>query len=277
MRRPHLPDSSSPLADARFAWYFTGRLISTTGSVMAPIAITFAVLDLTDSASALGGVLAARSIPLIAFMLIGGVVADRFSRSIVMQVSHLLSAATQGMVAVLLLTGTAEIWMIVVLEAINGTVSAFTFPAMFGVVPQVVPRSHIQQANALLGFTRNGLAMIGPSIGAVLVVTVGSGWAVAIDALTWLVAAGCMAQVRAAGRGDPSGGRRQADHVARPGRRLVDLHVVHLGLGGRRRVRADERDPGRCLGRSGPGRGEGHDRDPGLGLGAECSRRPATS
>jgi hypothetical protein len=97
MRRPHLPDSLSPLADARFAWYFTGRLISTTGSVMAPIAITFAVLDLTDSASALGGVLAARFIPLIAFMLIGGVVADRFSRSIVMQVSHLLSSATQGM------------------------------------------------------------------------------------------------------------------------------------------------------------------------------------
>jgi MFS family permease len=163
---------------------------------MAPIAVTFAVLDLSDSASALGAVLAARSIPMIVFMLIGGVVADRFSRSIVMQLSHLLSAATQGTVAALLLTGTAEIWMIVVLEALNGTVAAFTFPAMFGVVPQVVPRSHIQQANALLGFTRNGLAMIGPAIGAALVVTVGSGWAVAIDALTWLAAAACMAQVR---------------------------------------------------------------------------------
>jgi MFS family permease len=194
------------------AWYFTGRLISTTGSMMAPIAITFAVLDLTDSASALGGVIAARSIPLIAFMLIGGVVADRFSRSIVMQVSHLLSAATPGMVGGPAASGTAEIWMIIVLEAVNGTVSVFTFPAMFGVVPRVVPRSHIQQANALLGFTRNGLAMIGPSIGAVLVVTVGSGWAVAIDALTWLVvAAGCMAQVklpaavtRAAGAAKPT-------------------------------------------------------------------------
>jgi MFS family permease len=196
MRRPHLPDSLTPLSDARFAWYFTGRLISTTGSMMAPIAVTFAVLDISDSAKALGAVLAARSIPMIVFMLIGGVVADRFSRSMVMQVSHLLSAASQGVVAALLLTGTAEIWMIVVLEAVNGTVAAFTFPAMFGVVPQVVPRSHIQQANAMLGFTRNGLAMLGPSLGAALVVTVGSGWAVAIDALTWLVAAGCMARVR---------------------------------------------------------------------------------
>ena len=131
MARPRIPESLAPLRDRRFAWYFGGRLISTTGSMMAPIAITFAVLDLTDSASALGAVLAARSIPLIVFMLIGGVVADRFSRSVVMQVSHLLSAATQGLVAVLLITGSAELWMIVVLEALNGTLSAFTFPAMF--------------------------------------------------------------------------------------------------------------------------------------------------
>ncbi len=193
-----LPEALAPLRDRRFAWYYSGRVISTVGSVIAPIALTFAVLDLTDSASALGVVLAARSIPLVALMLIGGVIADRFSRSMVMQLSHVLSAVTQGMVAILLLTGVAEIWMIVILEALNGTVSAFTFPAMFGVVPQVVPRSHLQQANAMLGFSRNGLAMIGPTIGAILVVTVGSGWAVAVDALTWAVAAACMAKVKLA-------------------------------------------------------------------------------
>ena len=136
-----LPESLSPLRDPRFAWFFGGRFISTMGSVMAPVALTFAVLDLTDSPSALGAVLAARSIPLVLFLLVGGVVADRFSRSLVMQVSHLTSAATQGLVAVLLLTGTAELWMIIVLEALNGIVSAFTFPAMQGVVPLVVPRT----------------------------------------------------------------------------------------------------------------------------------------
>ncbi|MEP6667067.1 MAG: MFS transporter [Nocardioidaceae bacterium] len=191
-----VPDALSPLSDRRFAWYYTGRFISTVGSSIAPIALTFAVLDLTGSASALGLVLAARSIPLVAFLLIGGVVADRFSRSVVMQLSHVLSAATQGAVALLLLTGTADLWMIIVLEALNGTVAAFTFPAMYGVVPQVVPRSHLQQANAMLGFSKNGLAMIGPTIGALLVVTIGSGWAVAVDALTWAVAAACMARVK---------------------------------------------------------------------------------
>lgn len=191
-----LPDALTPLRDRRFAWYYAGRFVSTTGSAMAPIALAFAVLDLTDSASALGLVLAARSIPLVLFMLVGGVIADRVSRSTVMQVSHLLSAATQGVVAALLLTGTAELWMVVVLEAANGTVAAFTFPAMQGVVPQVVPRSHIQQANALLAFSKNGLAMLGPTVGAVLVVTVGSGWAVAFDAVTWALAALCMARVK---------------------------------------------------------------------------------
>jgi len=190
------PEALSPLRDERFAWYYAGRVISTIGSVVAPIALTFAVLDLTGSASDLGLVLAARSIPIVLFLLVGGVVADRFSRSLVMQLSHILSALTQGAVAVLLLTGAAELWMIIVLEAANGVVSAFTFPAMMGVVPQVVPRNDIQRANALLGFSRNGLAMIGPTIGALLVVTVGSGWAVLVDALTWLVAAACMAKVK---------------------------------------------------------------------------------
>ncbi len=86
--------------------------------------------------------------------------------------------------------------MIITLEALNGIVSAFTFPAMQGVVPLVVPRSHIQQANALLGFTRNGLSVLGPTVAALIVVTAGSGWAIAVDALTWAIAAFCMSRVK---------------------------------------------------------------------------------
>ncbi len=191
-----LPDSLTPLRDSQFAWYYAGRSISTVGSVIAPVALVFAVLDISDSATALGIVLAAESIPLVVFLLVGGVIADRMSRSLVMQLSHLMSAATQGAVATLLLTGVAEIWMIAVLVGLHGTVLAFTFPAMQGIVPQVVPKTHIQQANAMLAFSRNGLAMIGPAIGTLLVVTVGSGWAVLLDACTWLVAAAFMARVK---------------------------------------------------------------------------------
>lgn len=189
-------DALTPLRDRRFAWYFSGRLISLTGTMMVPVALAFAVLEIDDSPSALGKVLAAQSIPLVAFLLIGGVIADRFSRSLVMQLSHVLSAITQGAVAALVISGTAELWMLICLEALNGAVLAFSFPAMNGLVPQVVPRTHLQQANALLSFSRAGLAIIGPTLAGLLVVTVGPGWALAVDASTWLVAALCMTRVR---------------------------------------------------------------------------------
>jgi MFS family permease len=187
-----VPDSLSPLRDRTFRTFYLGRAVSMLGSAMAPIALAFGVLDISSSAAALGTVLAARSIPMAAFMLLGGVVADRFSRSTVLRLSHLGAALTQGAVAVLLLSGTAELWMLVVLEFLNGTVVAFTFPALQGVIPQLVRRDELQRANALMAFTRNASAIVGPAIAGALVVTVGSGWAIGVDALAYGVAAVCM-------------------------------------------------------------------------------------
>jgi len=183
-----LPAALDALQDRRFAWYFGARTVSMMGSSMAPVALTFAVLHLENTASALSQVLAARMIPLIVLLLVGGVISDRFSRSTVLQLSHGLTALTQGAAAVLIITGQARLWMIIVLEALNGAVSAFTMPAMMGIVPQVVSRSNLLRANALLSFSRSGMMIIGPSVAALLVVTVGAGWALAADALTYLVA-----------------------------------------------------------------------------------------
>ena len=95
-----------------------------------------------------------------------------------------------------MITGQAEIWHLIVLQAINGTVAAAAFPAMAGVVPQLVPRDQLQQANVLLSMSRNALAILGPTISALLVVGVGPGWALAVDAGTWLMAAALLTQVR---------------------------------------------------------------------------------
>jgi MFS family permease len=186
----------APLRERNFAWYFASRFSNTLGGTMAQIALTFAVLDLTDSAGALGQVLAARTIPMVLFLLFGGVIADRFPRTLVLQLSNILSALTQGLVAWLVISGTAELWMIIALEALNGTVWAVSFPAMQSMVPQLVRREQLQPANALLSLSRGGLAVLGPTIGALLVVTVGSGWALAFDALTWLVATALLMPVR---------------------------------------------------------------------------------
>jgi MFS family permease len=186
----------APLRERNFAWYYASRFSNTLGGTMAQIALTFAVLDLTDSAGALGQVLAARTVPMVLFLLFGGVIADRFPRTLVLQLSNVLSALTQGMVAWLVISGTAELWMIIVLEALNGTVWAVSFPAMQSMVPQLVRREQLQPANALLSLSRGGLAVLGPTLGALLVVTVGSGWALAFDALTWLVATALLMPVR---------------------------------------------------------------------------------
>lgn len=184
-----MADALAPLRDARFAWYYAARVVSTAGSAMAPVALAFAVLAITHSATALGLVLAARTVPMVLFLLVGGVVSDRFSRTAVIRTANLLSGVTQTVAAVLVITGTANLWTLVALEALNGTVAAFTMPAMQGVVPQLVPRDQLQPANALLSFSRSGLTIIGPTVAALLVASVGPGWGLAADALSWLAAA----------------------------------------------------------------------------------------
>jgi MFS family permease len=189
-------ESLAPLRNRNFAWYFASRFVNTFGGMMANIALAFAVLDIDDSPAALGQVLAAHTIPMVVLLLWGGVISDRFPRTLVLQVSNIASAATQGLIAFLVITGTAEIWMVLVLAVVHGAVSAISFPAMASMVPQLVPREQLQPANALLSLTRNGLTVLGPTVGALLVVTVGSGWALAVDAATWLLAALLLAPVR---------------------------------------------------------------------------------
>ncbi len=178
-------ESLAPLAGRRFRYFFASRAVSIWGTTMAPIALAFAVLEIEDSAAALGQVLAARSIPMVLFLLVGGVLADRLGRWRVIQASNLVSALSQGFAAWLIITGHAELWHLVVIEAVNGTTSASAFPAMQGMVPQLVQRTQLQSANVLLSMVRGALVVVGPTTAALLVVAVGPGWALGIDALTW--------------------------------------------------------------------------------------------
>jgi MFS family permease len=185
-----------PLARREFRLLFLARGISFFGSAIAPVAIAFAVLDLTGSASDLGLVLAARVVPQIVFLLAGGVWADRLPRHLVMVASDVLTGGTQAASAALLLTDRAEIWHLVVLQAVGGTAFAFFFPASTGLVPQTVDAPLLQQANAILRLALNASAIGGAAIGGLLVAAVGSGWALGIDAATFFVSAGFLLQMR---------------------------------------------------------------------------------
>jgi MFS family permease len=187
--------SLAPLADRQFRYFFASRAVNLAGSMMAPIALSFAVLAIEDSATALGQVLAARSVPMVVFLLLGGVIADRIDRRLVIQVSNVISALSQGLAAYLVITGQAELWHLVVIEAVNGTSSAASFPAMQGMFPQLVPRDQLQSANVLTSMMRSVLTIVGPSVAGILVVTLGAGWALAIDGITYLASAALLLKV----------------------------------------------------------------------------------
>ncbi|CAG7571494.1 putative MFS family arabinose efflux permease [Barrientosiimonas humi] len=190
-----LSDSWEALRDKDFRWFFIARTVSRTGSSMAPVALAFAVLEVEQKAVALGLVMAARTTATIVFLLVGGVVSDRFSRRVVLQVSHVLTALTQGAVAWLVITGNATVASIVAIEAINGAVTAFTMPAMQGLVPQLVPNRLLQQANALMSFAMQGTTVIGPALAGLIVAGPGAGWALAVDAMTYAIAVLALARV----------------------------------------------------------------------------------
>jgi MFS family permease len=186
------------LAHRDFRLLAVGRTVALLGNGLASIALTFAVLDLDGSATDLGIVLAARSIPMVLFLLFGGVIADRLPRHRVLLVSNLVSAASQAAVAALVLSGSAGVASLVWLVAVNGAASAFTFPASAGLLPQTVPPTLLQPANVLFRMASQAAMFAGVSLGGVLVAAVGSGWGLAVDAASFAVAAACFGAIRRA-------------------------------------------------------------------------------
>jgi MFS family permease len=181
--------------DFRYLWL--GQSTSAIGDGVVVVAIALYVTDLTGDPTKVGIVLAAYLAPLIAFLLVGGVWADRLPRERVMITADVARAALHTLLAVLIFTGEVRIWQIVLIEACYGTAQAFFQPAYTGIVPRTVPPAEVQPAQALSSLTLNLAELTGPAIATALVLGVGAGWAFALDAATFLVSAACLLQVRA--------------------------------------------------------------------------------
>jgi len=187
--------SFDALRERQFRLLFTGQIVSLFGDALTGVALAFAVLDI-GSATDLGYVFAAKTVPLVGFLLIGGVFADRLPRRAVMLAADVVRFGAQGAVALLVLTHTAHIWQLVVLQAVSGTASAFFNPASTGLTPLTVSPERLQQANALRGLSMASTGIIGAAVSGALVASVGAGWALAIDAATFAVSAFFLAQLR---------------------------------------------------------------------------------
>ena len=178
---------------ARNSYYrrlFASRAISNVGNGVLPIALAFGVLALPGATpTTLSIVLAAQAIPLVLILPFGGVNADRVGSARVISTMDMLVSVVGLTMAVLFITGTVTIPLLVVLSALTGALNALWYPAYPGLVPDVVTiDAHLQDANAYLSVASNAGLILGNALGGLLVAAFGAGVAIAFDALTFLVA-----------------------------------------------------------------------------------------
>jgi MFS family permease len=194
----HLP-TERPLRSPAFRWFFIGRSVSLAGSFMSPVALSFGVLEITGSGAWLSAVLAASVIPMVATMLIGGGIADRYRRDSVLHLTSLGAGITQAGVAVVLLTHQRPA-LLLPLAALNGVFQGLTTPTLRGILANLVSGRALQQASSQLASAGNTARILGPSAAGFLTASAGGGWAIAADAATFLAAAACFARISLPGR-----------------------------------------------------------------------------
>jgi MFS family permease len=217
-----LPAALDVLQERNFARYLGSVVVTHLGNGMANVALAFAVLEF-GTPTDLGIVLLAREIPMIVFLLLGGVFADRIPRRTILISTDLVKGSAQVATAIVLFSGAAHVWNVALLQVAFGVANAFSRPIGLGLVKETVSDARLQQANALAQLSRSTLSIASPALGA-LIVTLGSpALAIAIDAVTFFVSALFIASMRLAGTvrvatksivGDLSDGWRE--FVSRP-------------------------------------------------------------
>ncbi len=178
-----------------FALLWSGQTTSRLGDSLFRIALAWWVLQKTGSATAMGTVLVFSSVPMLIFLLVGGVVTDRFPRLRVMLISDTLSGTVVTIVALLAFTGRLEVWHIYIASTIFGLVEAFFFPAYTATVPEITPKEMLPSANSLTSLSQRGTSIIGPAIGASIVALGGTPMAFGLDALSFFISAACVLQI----------------------------------------------------------------------------------
>ncbi|MGW2326196.1 MFS transporter [Streptomyces sp. NPDC001700] len=183
------PPSLRPAwAGRNYTLLTAAAVVTGLGNAGALIAAAFAVLDAGGDSGDVGLVAAARTLPLVAFLLIGGALADRLPRHRVMVAANTLNCASQGVFAVLVLTGEARLWQMAVLAALGGIGQAFFGPASEGMLLSSVTAEQSARAFALFRVGTHGSQIGGAALGGALVAIVGPGWVLAIDAVAFAAA-----------------------------------------------------------------------------------------
>ncbi|GAA3885871.1 MFS transporter [Saccharothrix violaceirubra] len=192
-----------PLRHGDFRRLVGGRSLNHFANAMAPIVLSFAVLDLTGSVVDLGLVVGARSVANVVVLLFGGVLADRLPRRLILQGTSAAAAVVQAVIAAAVLLGFASIAVLVVLSVANGVVAAASLPAVAALIPQTVPPDEIRPANAVARVGVNLGLVTGASTAGLLVGFSGPGWGIAVNALLFAGSALCYLGITVGGTARP--------------------------------------------------------------------------
>jgi Major Facilitator Superfamily len=188
-------DADRPLRHRNFRLLVAGTTTSALGNAVTPVALAFAVLDLGGSASDLGLVVAAFALADVVTVLFGGVLGDRVPRQLMLEGSSAACVVTQALVAVLLIGGWATIPVLAVIGVLNGSLGALSQPSSSALTRMTVPAGLVARAVAQRALLQTSAGVVGFAAGGVLVAAVGSGWAIAVDAATFAIAAYCFSRL----------------------------------------------------------------------------------
>ncbi|WP_280335960.1 MFS transporter [Nocardia wallacei] len=193
--RQESAESDSVVRSARFRRVLAANTTTMVGSAAAPVALAFAALGTGGGVTALGVVLALNAVPSILFVLYGGVLADRVSRSALLVYGRAAAGTIQMVVATLVLSEHATTWSLGALAFLSGSVSALIRPAYNAIFKQLVAASQLQQANALNRLSSNIVRVTAPAAAGGTVALTSAGWVLVFDALTFYLSAALMHRV----------------------------------------------------------------------------------
>ena len=167
----------------------SARFISNVGNGLSPIALAYGVLSIPGAdGKDLSIVMAARFIPMVALMLLGGVVGDRYKRNRVVGGTDIIGSVFVAISAISFIGHFPSVWLLAVMGAIFGVLNALWWPAMTGVLPEILPKTNLKDGNAIVALSSNIGFVLGALLGGTLVTLYESGWALLIDAISFLIA-----------------------------------------------------------------------------------------
>ncbi len=176
----------SALGVARYRWIWIGSFISNIGTWVQKVAQPWLILQLSGSPFLLGLDGFLQDIPLLLFLLVGGVVVDRFDKRKILMLSQIVQFSAAVAISVLIVLGEIHVWVILMLSFVVGCMQAFSTPAYLSFIPEIVGRAYLANAVALNSMQFNLSRLIGPVIGGVLLGSLGVAWCFGLNALSFV-------------------------------------------------------------------------------------------